>query len=168
MLDDLFGADLLVVFCGTAAGNQSAMLGQYYAGRGNRFWDILAATKLTPSRLAPADYRRLGEFGIGLTDIAKGRAGNDTDIAFRPADREQLRDKLRQYRPRILCFNGKRAAQEFFGVKSVSYGLQPEGIGPTALFVAPSTSGAARGSWDEGLWHELALLVQHFRTETRR
>jgi double-stranded uracil-DNA glycosylase len=30
---------LKVVFCGTAAGTQSAQAGTYYAGRGNYFWD---------------------------------------------------------------------------------------------------------------------------------
>src|SRR5713101_2566141 len=128
MLDDLFGPDLLVVFCGTAAGNRSAALQQYYAGRGNRFWDILAATTLTPRLLAPSEYRLLPDFGIGLTDIAKGHAGNDVDVAFRRADREILRAKLARYRPRVLCFNGKRAAQEFFGAKTVAYGLQADEI----------------------------------------
>ena len=123
MLDDLFGPNLLIVFCGTAAGKRSAALKQYYAGRGNRFWDILAATKLTPRQLAPSEYRLLPIFGIGLTDIVKGHVGSDVGITFRSADRARLRAKLLDYEPRYLCFNGKRAAQEFFGTKAIAYGV---------------------------------------------
>ena len=39
ILPDVLQPDLKVVFCGTAAGTQSAQAGTYYAGRGNYFWD---------------------------------------------------------------------------------------------------------------------------------
>jgi len=146
--------------CGTAAGHRSADLQQYYAGRGNRFWQILDATRLTPRLLDPSEYQLLPSFGIGLTDIAKGQSGNDKDILFGANDRSELRSKVLQHQPGILCFNGKRAAQEFFGTKAVTYGLQPERIGATTLFVAPSTSGAARSAWDETVWHDLASRVR--------
>lgn len=160
MLPDLFQPGLLLVFCGTAAGHRSAALQQYYAGRGNRFWQILAATRLTPRQLTPSEYHLLPSFGIGLTDIAKGRSGNDKDIIFRPNDRSGLRRKVVQHQPGIFCFNGKRAAQEFFGIKAVTYGLQAERIGATTLFITPSTSGAARAAWDETIWHDLASRVR--------
>jgi TDG/mug DNA glycosylase family protein len=67
MLDDLLQPNLLVVFCGTAAGSRSATLKEYYAGRGNRFWEVLATTKLTPRQLAPSEYGLLPTYGIGLT-----------------------------------------------------------------------------------------------------
>ena len=164
MLDDILEPNLLVVFCGTAAGASSAARQQYYAGRGNRFWEVLAATKLTPRQLTPANYTILPEFGIGLTDVVKTQAGGDADIAFRLADRESLREKILRFDPRYLCFNGKRAAQEFFGTKAVDYGLQAATIGSTALFVAPSTSGAARASWDVSVWRELARRVRRANT----
>jgi TDG/mug DNA glycosylase family protein len=160
MLDDLLQPNLRVVFCGTAAGHRSAALKQYYAGRGNRFWETLAKTGLTPRKLSPAEWKLLPEFGIGLTDIAKGQKGNDVDIVFRRKDPKHLRRKIEQYQPRILCFNSKRAAQEFFGTKTVDYGVQAERIGSTELFVAPSTSGAARAAWDESVWQELAERLQ--------
>ncbi|MGQ0662670.1 MAG: hypothetical protein ACT4P2_03585 [Pseudomonadota bacterium] len=43
--------------------------------------------------------------------------------------------------------------------RPVDYGRQPETIGPTAIFVLPSTSGAARGFWDERVWRNLAAFV---------
>jgi TDG/mug DNA glycosylase family protein len=160
VLNDLLQPNLLVVFCGTAAGHRSAAVQQYYAGRGNRFWKILATTELTSRELSPAEYVLLATFGIGLTDIAKGQSGNDSDISFKAGDRGPLREKILKYQPEFLCFNEKRAAQEFMDVKAVEFGLQTTSIGATRLFVAPSTSGAARASWDERKWWELARLVR--------
>ena len=60
-----------VVFCGTAPGAASARAGAYYAGPGNRFWATLPEVGLTPILLAPAEFPRLADFGIGLTDVSK-------------------------------------------------------------------------------------------------
>lgn len=68
-----------------------------------------------------------------------------------------LTSNLHRYQPRYLCFNGKRAAEEYFQ-RPVTYGLQPATVGKTAFFVAPSTSGAANMWWDLSLWQELARL----------
>ena len=75
MLKDVLAPDLALVVCGSAAGRRSAQLGQYYAGRGNKFWTTLAETGLTPRRLAPHEFPLLPSFGIGLTDVVKGQAG---------------------------------------------------------------------------------------------
>lgn len=63
----------------------------------------------------------------------------------------------------MLAFNGKNAAQRFIGANRVGYGLREERIGDTAMFVLPSTSGAASGYWDPGPWCELARLVAAIR-----
>jgi G:T/U-mismatch repair DNA glycosylase len=80
MLPDLIGPGLRIVFCGTAAGEKSAMLGAYYAGPGNQFWPVLDRIGLTPTRLAPREYDRLLEYEIGLTDVCKVSAGSDRAI----------------------------------------------------------------------------------------
>src|SRR3954464_11234255 len=81
VLPDVLVPGLKLVFCGTAPSPTSAARGAYYAGPGNRFWDILAETGLTPRRLAPEEYGLLPQFGIGLTDIVKSQSGVDADIA---------------------------------------------------------------------------------------
>ena len=48
------------------------------------------------------------------------------------------------------AFVGKRAA-EIAIKRTVKYGRLSETIGSTVLFVMPSTSGAARGYWDQSL-----------------
>ncbi len=158
-LEDLLRPGLDLVVCGTAASSVSAERGQYYAGPGNRFWSVLEETGLTPRRLEPSEYRSLLELGIGLTDVVKNQAGADHGINFRQHG-ATLEPRLRPHSPRFLCFNGKRAASEALGLKRASYGLQAGTFGSTRLFVAPSTSAAARKWWDVRLWQELAELVR--------
>ena len=163
VLDDILAPGLKLVICGTAAGSRSALLKHYYAGPGNKLWRTLEETGLTRRRLDPAEAHELLGYGIGLTDLVKGQSGDDRDLVFERSSCAVLREKLLRYAPSVLCFNGKRAAQEFFGTKAVSYGLQSESVGVTALFVAPSTSAAANGSWDLAYWQELAALIEKVR-----
>ncbi|MBE0602308.1 MAG: DUF445 family protein, partial [Deltaproteobacteria bacterium] len=159
VLPDLLQPGLRVVFCGSAVGDRSAQRQAYYAGPGNRFWDILAETGLTPYRFNPEQYPSLLEYRIGLTDMVKRRSGQDAQLEEGDFDVAGFRAKIEQHAPKAVGFNGKKAAQVFFDDMSVGYGLQQGKIGNTALFVLPSTSGAARGFWESRYWHELARFV---------
>jgi double-stranded uracil-DNA glycosylase len=160
-LPDVLASGLRVVFCGTAAGDKSAAVGKYYAGPGNSFWPTLHSVGLTPQRLAPSDFLTLPRFGIGLTDIAKYRSGNDTKLADCDFDVAEFRRKLMRYRPKAVAFNGKSAAAVFYGCGTgdLSYGLQTDLIGESAVWVLPSTSGGARGFWDVRWWRDLAASL---------
>jgi len=160
LLEDVLRPGLKLVVCGTAAGHRSAASGCYYAGRGNKFWRTLYAIGLTPRRLTPAECALLPSWGIGLTDLVKGQAGADADIEFDAVGPAFVREKILRFMPLVLCFNGKRAAREFFQKQCVRYGMQGDRIGNTQLFVAPSTSGAANGAWDLRIWQSIADLVQ--------
>jgi len=160
MLDDVLAPSLALVVVGSAVGARSAALGRYYAGPSNRLWRTLHEVGLTPRQLDPAEARQLLHYGIGLTDLVKQQAGSDAAIRFGEADAERLRTVILRYEPRVLCFNGKRAARAFLGRRRVGYGLQDERIGATAVFLACSTSGAAGASWDLARWQELAALVR--------
>jgi TDG/mug DNA glycosylase family protein len=162
MLDDLLRRGLKLVVVGTAAGAASAKKQQYYSGPGNKFWRTIHAIGLTPRILAPAEARQLLAYGIGLTDLVKGQSGADTAIRFGPCAPDRLRDLILDCGPEVVCFNGKRAALEYLSSKEAAYGEQRVGIGNSRLFVAPSTSGAASGSWDISYWHTLATLVHRF------
>jgi TDG/mug DNA glycosylase family protein len=158
ILPDVLRPNLNVVFCGTASGTRSAQVGAYYAGPGNQFWDILFRTGLTPRKLAPQEFPVLPEYGIGLTDLSKTQFGADKSL--RPGDFDVMgfRSKIEQFSPKALAFNGKKASQKYYG-KPVGYGRQPETLGQTVVFVLPSTSGAARGFWNERWWYEVAVFV---------
>jgi len=53
--------------------------------------------------------------------------------------------------------NGKKAASIFFGRPTVKipYGLTSTFLGMPPIFVLPSTSRAANGSWNAQVWHDL-------------
>jgi double-stranded uracil-DNA glycosylase len=159
VLPDVLRPGLRVIFCGTAVGKKSAQVGAYYAGPGNQFWPTLFRTGLTPRQLTPHEFATVVEYGIGLTDIAKSVSGADKILRPGHFSADGLRAKIAEYAPLALAFNGKRSAQEFYG-HPVMYGKQAEGIGETAVFVLPSTSGAARGFWDESYWRGLASFVK--------
>jgi double-stranded uracil-DNA glycosylase len=155
VLPDVLVPNLRIVFCGVAAGEESARRGVYYAGRGNGFWSVLAEVGLTPTVLRPEEFPDLLQYGIGLTDLAKKAYGNDVVIRRSDFDRDALREKIEVYAPAILALNGKKAAEAFLGRK-VEYGIQSKTIGGTRVFALPSTSGNARAYWDVDYWHELA------------
>jgi double-stranded uracil-DNA glycosylase len=155
ILPDVLAPGLRVVFCGTAPGTASARAEAYYAGPGNRFWATLHEVGLTPIALAPAEFTRLLEFGIGLTDISKTTSGSDQEVGRRGFDPEALEAAIAAVAPTHLAFNGKNAARGALG-RAVDYGPQPERIGGATVWVLPSTSGAARGFWDITPWRDLA------------
>ncbi len=159
VLPDVLAPGLKVVFCGTAAGLKSAERGAYYAGPGNKFYDVLFEIGLTPRRLDPAEFAILPQFGIGLTDLAKHTAGADKKLHIIDFDSDALRWKININAPKAFAFNGKRAAQEFYGVSKIELGKQERRIGQTTVWVLPSTSGASNGYWDLAYWRALADFV---------
>jgi TDG/mug DNA glycosylase family protein len=148
---------LRVVFCGTAAGAVAARVGAPYAGPGNRFWWALHEVGLTPRELRPDEFRALPRYGLGLTDVAKFASGSDSSLARSDFDSAAVVAKVERYAPRVVAFVGKRAAQEVLG-RRVHFGRQDHYIGVSEVWVLPSTSGAARGAWDMGPWHDLARV----------
>jgi len=161
ILPDLLAENLDLVICGTAAGAVSAARGAYYAGPGNRFWPVLAETGLTPRRFRPEEFHDLLALGIGLTDVCKTQSGQDQSLPRHGFDRLRLRAAMVRFRPRLLAFNSKRAASEFFGLPTgrLSYGLQPETEGLPPVMVLPSTSGLACRAWNAAPWHAMATRV---------
>lgn len=158
ILPDVLAPGLRVVFCGTAPGTRSARDGAYYAHPGNYFWRALHEVGLTPERLPPAQFRRVLEFGIGLTDMAKHDFGSDAELPATAFDAAALHRKLARWRPRIVAFTSKNAARAGLGLRSrvPAYGEQPARLAACRVFVLPSPSGQARGFWDLAPWRDLA------------
>ena len=160
ILPDLIKTRLTTIFCGSAASSASAKAGAYYAGRGNRFWQILHETGLTPRLFFPPEYRDLAELGVGLTDLAKYESGMDIGLSSAAYDAPALRCKVKIAAPKILAFTGKRPAgiflMETFGSCVRGYGEQPMRLGDARIFVLPSPSGAARRWWTAEPRHRLA------------
>ena len=142
ILPDVLETGLKVVFCGTAVGTQSAKARCYYAGQGNKFWQTLRAIGLTPRQFAPREFPLLLQYGVGLTDLNQRSFGADRPLRFSGEDRDLLRAKIIHFRPRVIAFTSKTAAEKFFE-RPMSLGRQVEPIGFSLVFVLPSTSGLA-------------------------
>lgn len=155
LVPDVLEPNLPVVFCGTALSAVSFQRRAYYAKPGNRFWPTLHAVGLTPRLLRPEEFQTVTEYGIGLTDMCKTVWGQDAELADDDFDADALRAKIELNSPRYLAFTSKRAANEYLG-RNPAYGIQPETIAVTQLFVLPSTSGLATRFWDISHWEDLA------------
>jgi double-stranded uracil-DNA glycosylase len=141
-LPDYLRRGMKLVVVGFNPGERSARLGHYYAGRGNLFWPMLYDAGLVPELLDYQDDKRLIEFGIGLTDLVKRptRGIEEIDRHEFAEGRVLLAQKLEQYAPRVIAFNGKLVFEKF-AQRSCKLGLQKERLYGALVFVLPSTSG---------------------------
>jgi len=159
IVPDLLREGLSLVLCGTAPSRASKEALAYYAHPGNIFWKTLFDVGLTPRQLAPQDYANLLEWNIGLTDLNKTEWGADADLSSEGFDVEAFREKMRRNGPRVIAFSSKFTAAKFLGKRTMPYGLQPETLFGSALFVMPSTSGRARNYFRIEHWRALADFV---------
>jgi len=162
ILPDRLKPGLKLVFCGTAAGRQSALSRTYYAHRQNKFWTTLHKVGLTPRLFAPHDYEKLWDFGIGLTDIAKHAYGMDHQLpadALGPEAIAALKARIRKARPAILAFTSLHGGRKVMGARAVA-GEQAERLGETRVVILPSPSPLADNHWDDEPWQALAEAVR--------
>ena len=167
ILQDLLEESLQIVLCGSAASTASAAAAAYYAHKQNKFWRILHETGLTSELLQPRQYRDLLKYRIGLTDLVKTHAGMDHQIPLAGAaefGRTRLQASIAAYRPKFLAFTSKTAGERFLGGRK-DYGEQIETIATTRIWILPSTSGAANGSWRPEVWHAFAERVRSARLD---
>lgn len=147
MLPDYLAPGLKVVFVGTAAGERSAARGHYYAGSGNKFWELVWGAGLTGDRiLIPEQDEHLLSHGIGLTDVAKAVAAS-TDTKLRAGDYDVVAflAKIERYQPACVAFNGKTAAgkvAKYLGHSKPDHGPTGFAIEGAAGWVLPSSSGS--------------------------
>lgn len=154
------GMKLVIVGCNPS--ESSVRVGHYYAGRGNEFWPILYKSGVVPEPFDYHDDRRVIEFGIGLTDLVK-RPTKGIDELKREdfaEGRIVLSQKLEEFGPRVVAFNGKFTYEQF-AQRRCKYGMQKELLYGARVYVLPSTSGANNQFKREKLVHfrKLAQLV---------
>ena len=162
ILPERLRPSLKLVFCGTAAGRQSALQKAYYAHRQNKFWTTLHGIGLTPRLFTPRDYEQLWELGIGLTDIAKFSFGMDHQLPRDALGAEAvaaLKQRIRKAKPQILAFTSLNGGRKVMGSASVA-GEQPETLDDTRVWILPSPSPLAANHWDIQPWRDLAKAVK--------
>jgi TDG/mug DNA glycosylase family protein len=139
----VLAAGLQVVFCGINPSLYSAAVGHHFARPGNRFWTTLHRAGFTARVMSPFEDRELLALGYGVTNLvgrATARADEVPEHEMRRAARS-LEAKLRRYRPRHLAVLGIGAFRAAFGRPKAGWGLQPERLGETRLWVLPNPSG---------------------------
>lgn len=172
MLPDFLRPGLDVVFTGTSVATASAARGHYYSGPGNKFWELVWDAGLTGDRiLTPEQDSTVLTYGIGLTDLVKGRAASsDSLLATADFDVAGFVTKIETFGPTFVAFNGVEASRRVARYVSAAVG----GLGPcdwrvgsSRIFVLPSSSGASadrrnfapkssKAEW----WRELGALVR--------
>jgi double-stranded uracil-DNA glycosylase len=154
---------LRIVFCGTAAGTESARRRCYYAHPQNKFWRALHEVGLTDRRLDCSEFALLPRFGFGLTDIAKTASGMDKELPVEALGRAacaEMEAKIRACAPSILAFTSLTAGRRFLR-RAASFGEQQETIGATRVWLLPSPSPAANWNWTANAvwWQALAAAA---------
>jgi len=161
------GMKLVIVGCNPT--ESSVRVGHYYAGRDNPFWPILFESGVVPEPFDYHDDKRVIEFGIGLTDLVKRPTKTTTELTREDfaEGRIVLSQRLGEFTPHVIAFNGKLAFEQF-AQRKCKFGLQKELLYGARVYVLPETNAQdARGN-SERVRHfrKLAQLVS--RTETER
>ncbi|HTZ33200.1 MAG TPA: mismatch-specific DNA-glycosylase [Methylomirabilota bacterium] len=155
------GMKLVIVGCNPT--ESSVRAGHYYAGRGNAFWSTLFDSGVVPEPFDYPDDRRVIEFGIGLTDLVKRPTKTVEELKREDfaEGRIVLAQKLEEYAPRVVAFNGKLVYEQF-AQRKCKYGLQKELLYGAQVYVLPMTSGPATGTKTESMRHfrNLARVVE--------
>lgn len=136
------GMKLVIVGCNPT--DRSARVGHYYAGRGNEFWPLLYESGVLPELLEHRDDKRMIEFGIGLTDLVKRPTRTEGELRREEfaEGRIVLSQKLEQYLPQVIAFNGE-STFENFAQRPCKAGLQKGRLYGAQVFVLPSTNAPA-------------------------
>ena len=146
----------------------SVRVGHYYAGRDNEFWPMLFEGGVVPEPFDYRDDKRVIEFGVGLTDLVKRPSKTVEELKREDfaEGRIVLSQKLEEFSPRIVAFNGK-VTYEQFAQRKCKYGLQKELLYGARVYVLPATAGQSDKRKSEKLLHfrKLAQLVKRVENE---
>lgn len=163
-LQDLMGEGVRVLFVGFNPSVRAAQLGHHYAGRGNQFWRLLAASGLTPRLLRPEEDRLMLDWGLGSTNLVARPTASAAELtrAELRAGVPHLKELVTRYDIPIIAYTGKGVYLPASGRPWAPWGRQEETLIEGVMdFVLPSPSGLARLPFQNKLAHygELARLV---------
>jgi TDG/mug DNA glycosylase family protein len=105
------------------------------------------------------------ELGMGVTDLVERPTRSAAEVSEEEYRRgaERFREIVREYRPRVVCYNGKGVYLRATRLPGAPWGRQPtELVEGVVDFVAPSPSGLARIPFAEKARHytELRTLLE--------
>jgi G:T/U-mismatch repair DNA glycosylase/ADP-ribose pyrophosphatase YjhB (NUDIX family) len=138
---DVLAPGLACVFCGINPGRVSAAHAAHFANPRNDFWRLLHDAGFTPRLFDPQEQFSLLELGFGITNAAFRTTPGSGDLRRGDFDVERMQRLAAELDPLVIAFVGKEAYRGLFGERP-ELGPQCRTLGPTALYVLPSTSPA--------------------------
>lgn len=160
------GMKLVIVGCNPT--ESSVRVGHYYAGRDNPFWPIMYESGVMPEPFDYHDDKRVIEFGIGLTDLVKRPSKTVEELKREDfaEGRIVLSQKLEEFQPKVVAFNGKLTYEQF-AQRKCKFGLQKESLYGARVYVLIATPGAADDKRSEKLLHfrKLAQFLKRAEKE---
>lgn len=169
-LPDYLEPGLDIVLVGINPSLYSVQQGHYYARPGNRFWTAANRAGLFGEPLGPETDARVLEFGIGLTDVVKRPTAAAADLQARDYRRwtPVLTEKIKRFKPRIVCFQGIGGYRNYLGYglglagpARLRPGRQDRMLEASVVFLVPSPSGRnARYAFEDlvGWYRRLGAL----------
>jgi TDG/mug DNA glycosylase family protein len=177
------GYGLNILFCGINPGQRSSQSGHHFAHPTNQFWRVMSESRLSHGVVMrhQDDKSYVESHGYGFTNIAARPSVQAQHLhsSEMVAGSLQLIQRIKDYRPRFVCFIGRQAHQYFCKTitkyetecrfipiaSETKDGLQGYIEGETwrtAIFAIPSTSGRCRVPYAVklDLLNELSDLVQ--------
>ena len=133
------GMKLVIVGCNPS--ESSVRVGHYYAGRVNQFWPVLYKGGVVPEPFDYHDDKRVIEFGIGLTDLVKRPTKTPAELTREDfaEGRIVLSQRLGEFTPHVIAFNGKLAFEQF-AQRKCKFGLQKDLLYGARVYVLPETN----------------------------
>ena len=140
---DVVAPRLRVLFCGINPGLYTAAIGHHFGRPGNRFWPALHRSGFTPRQLAPWEEDQLLGLGLGITNLVARTTAVAAELSA-----AELREggallvaRLEEYKPDWLAMLGMGSYRAAFGLPVAAMGPQPEGLGPSRVWLLPNPSG---------------------------
>ncbi len=169
-ISDHLKKNLDIVFVGFNPSIRSSETGHHYANPNNRFWKILHEAGITPRKYESSEDHKLLELGYGMTNIVARptKAADEITKDEYLQGKLELRKKIEEYRPKLVCFVGKGVYQQYSGKKEIPWGKQDESVvAGTIDFVAPSSSGLVRMKMDEivEIYRQLPEWIDQLKTK---
>ena len=134
-----------LLLVGINPGLRSGALGHHFAGRGNPFWRLLAASRLTPVLL---DYSRRSAAGRVRHRADQPLPAHHANRRRADARRDRARPRGARAQDRALETRGRRASSASACTRcssgarpAAAPGAKPETIAGARVFVVPNPSG---------------------------
>ncbi|PWN48908.1 DNA glycosylase [Violaceomyces palustris] len=117
-IPDHFGENLDIMFCGINPGVRSSTMGHHFSHPTNHFYPSLHMAGITARRMTFREdhtFPSLSPFSLGLTNLAPRPTAESGELTGQELKQgvPLLLEKVRKWRPKIVCFVGKGIANVF-------------------------------------------------------